>query len=326
MLTKMTSVILTLFLFWGNVAIAAQDGDPGDVFFTMGVHNDFKCDPASRCLPKRAPNAPSDPVYPQWWISDWTMFRVTKNYKNNPPPYTNPPATLKARDYTVSYGTSYYDANYIPEDKDGSGAMLEHYEEYCLPIFPIKDNNYTCSFISLGNKAYFLTYDKDRPVGMPQCCLFSPQNHPPRIDFIKHLPYSKARSKHLNGSVQAYALEIPAKPEKILFGYAFEKQASPDGDTTAPYRHPQSFYFSGDTSKANAPIVSQNYTSFRMQRPAAQTWDQVANMCPAQPPKCHLFDYPGTSGKSLSRKNSKKNSKKNSREEASSWADLEPPK
>ncbi|MGO4612171.1 hypothetical protein AB4142_38125, partial [Variovorax sp. 2RAF20] len=78
-------------------------------------------------------------------------------------------------------------------------------EKYCLPIFPIKNNNYTCSFVSLGNKAYFLTYPQDRPKDMPACCMFSPMNHPPRQDFIKHLPYSAARSQNLNGSVQAYA-------------------------------------------------------------------------------------------------------------------------
>lgn len=67
--------------------------------------------------------------------------------------------------------------------------MEEHYVKRCLPIFPIP-NNFTCSFISLGRIAYFVTYPEDRPQGMPPVCLFSPDNHPPKRDFIEHLPYS----------------------------------------------------------------------------------------------------------------------------------------
>lgn len=274
----------------GEAPVASEESS--DVYFTMGVHNTLGCEPASVCLPKRQTGDPTDPQYPKYWVSDWTMFRVFQNYQNNPPPYTNPPSTLSAQDYTVSYGTTYYDSTYRPADGDGEGAMMEHYNKYCLPIFPIQNNNYTCSFISLGNKAYFLTYPEDRPADMPECCLFSPENHPPRRDFIKHLPYSATRSELLNGSIQAYALTLQG-PEPILFGYAFNKNASPDANTGVWYRHPQSFYFSGDATTANAPIVSQNYTSFRTQKPDAKdTWDRVGQMCTANPlPKCQLFTY-----------------------------------
>ncbi|MGL1446916.1 hypothetical protein ACSTIZ_00215, partial [Vibrio parahaemolyticus] len=72
----------------------------------------------------------------------------------------------------------------------------EHYEKKCLPIFPM-ENNYSCSFISLGPIAFFVTYD-DRPKDMPKVCLFSPLNHPPARDFIKHLPYSLGDSMRTN--------------------------------------------------------------------------------------------------------------------------------
>ena len=112
---------------------------PEDVFFTMGVHNDYLCDKID-CMPERSKTDPSDPLYPEKWISEWTMFTVSKNYENNPPPYTNPPSTLSPDDYRVSYGATYYDSTYVPADGDGVGAMMEHYEEYCLPIFPIENN------------------------------------------------------------------------------------------------------------------------------------------------------------------------------------------
>lgn len=287
--------IIFLGMVFGIAGQCLADSE-GDVFFTMGVHNTLGCDESTNyCVAPRSKDDPSDPFFPAMWVSDWTMYRVTQNYEDNPPPYSNPPSTLTPEDYTVSYGSSYYDTTYIPEDGDGYGAMMEHYEKYCLPIFPIKNNNYTCSFISLGNKAYFLTYPEDRPKDMPACCLFSPQNHPPRQDFISHLPYSPERSKNLDGSVQAYALDVASPDGPILFGYAFYKKATADKGRAGPYRHPQSFYFSGNVDVANAPIVSQNYTNFHIAKPnPRKTWKQVAKMCPDNPPPCQLFNPPAS--------------------------------
>lgn len=288
--TRLLSRLLLLLVLLSPAAFAADDS--GAVYFTNGVHNSEGCNAQNgNCIAKRMPGEPSDPFFPAQWISDWTMYRVTNNYAKNPPPYSNPPSTLTPADYTVSRGTSYYDTTYIPPDGDGFGATMEHYEKYCLPIFPIKNNNYTCSFVSLGNKAYFLTYPQDRPKDMPACCMFSPMNHPPRQDFIKHLPYSAEHSKALNASVQAYALDLQSPSGPILFGYAFNKRQT----GAPPYRAPQSFFFSGDTSVANAPIVSQNYTNFRIAKPdPRQTWDQVAAMCPSNPPPCQLFEPPAS--------------------------------
>ncbi|MGY2375556.1 hypothetical protein ACW9IB_13730 [Pseudomonas sp. SDO524_S393] len=287
---SLLSRLLLLILLLSPGAFAGDDS--GAVYFTNGVHNTLGCNEQNgNCIAKRLPGEPSDPFFPAQWISDWTMYRVMHNYENNPPPYSSPPSTLKPADYTVSRGTSYYDTTYIPADGDGFGAMMEHYEKYCLPIFPIKNNNYTCSFVSLGNKAYFLTYPQDRPKDMPACCMFSPMNHPPRQDFIQHLPYSATRSQNLGASVQAYALDLDSPAGPILFGYAFNKKATGQ----PPYRLPQSFFFSGDTSVANAPIVSQNYTNFRIARPdPAKTWNQVAAMCPSNPPPCQLFEPPAS--------------------------------
>lgn len=296
----------------------APTDDPASrhVYYSRGVHNDYQCDPPSICVEVRKPDEPSDPQFPVWWTSEWTMYRVFSNYETWPPPYASPPDGLTPDDYEVSYGASYYDSTYVPADGDGIGAMMEHYQDRCLPIFP-SGNHYTCSFVSLGNKAWFLRYD-DRPSGTPACCQFSLQNHPPRRDFIKHLPYSPTRSAHLGGAVQAYALTVPPG---ILFGYAFWKEPTPDSvDTQAePYRHPQSFYFSGSpTDPPNAPIVSQNYTNFRMQRPdPARTWDQVAQMCPATPEWCCLFDgdCPDSEGRSTHER----------AQPRPSWAELTPP-
>ena len=153
---------LFIVLLLAAAASAAQDGPyERHIYFNNGVHNNFQCPLPLSCVYERSADEPSDPWYPKWWISDWTMYRVYQNYEKYPPPYASPPEHLSPDDYEVSKGTSYYDSTYVPQDRDGYGAMMEHYEKRCLPIFPF-ENDYTCSFVSLGNKAYFLTYD-DRP-------------------------------------------------------------------------------------------------------------------------------------------------------------------
>jgi hypothetical protein len=274
-----------------GAALSAADSEDAAArrhyYNTGGVHNDKGCARPRDCIAARRPGEPGDPLYPQWWTSEWTMYRVFHDYEKYPPPYASPPGGLTPADYEVSHGASYYDSTYRPADGDGEGAMMERYEERCLPIFP-GSNHFSCAFVSLGNKAYFLRYGK-LPAGVPACCRFSLQNHPPRRDFIKHLPYDPVRSRHLGGGIQAYARTMGGP----LFGYAFEKEARADSDdrSAAPYRHPHSFFFSGEaTDPPNAPMVSQNYRNFRMQRPdPVQIWEQAAQMCTPRPTWCCLF-------------------------------------
>ena len=274
-----------------QVSVNTTPEDPASrhLYYSRGVHNDYLCVPEERCIARREPGEPSDPHFPPYWTSGWTMYRVFNNFETYPPPYASPPAGLTPDDYEVSHGASWYDSTYVPADGDGHGAMMEHYDKRCLPIFP-GTNHYSCSFVSLGNKAWFLRYE-DRPEGTPACCQFSLRNHPPRPDFIKHLPYNAEDSQHLGNTLQAYAITMPPG---ILFAYAFWEEPAADSfdKAAAPYRHPQSFYFSGQPSDPpNAPIVSQNYTDFRMERPdPAQTWDRVAQMCPVDPEWCCLFE------------------------------------
>jgi len=282
---------------------------PNNVYTTYGVHSDANAKYCKYpdCVFKRAPGEPSDPSYPAYWSSHWVMYRVFNKYQDYPPPYAGkPPAALKdGEDYQTSWGETFYDTTWT--FGSGKGAMEEHYDKFCLPIFQIP-NNYSCSFISLGETAYFVTYD-DRPSWMPPVCLFSPRNHPPEQDFIKHLPYSGKDSGRIPG-IQAYSfwvtlvgnyVQTGVVPDQtsnkdILFGYAFDATPTPDrvDKSVPPYRHPQSFFFSGvPTPVPNAPIVSQNYTDFAMVHPdPAKTWAQVAGLDPKTLPECQLFKPP----------------------------------
>jgi hypothetical protein len=300
---------LAVALVLGLSPLGSQAQQP--VYPTYGVHNpaaDSNCANAD-CVYVRQPGEPSDPQYPPFWSSEWNMYTVSNGYADNPPPYGGvpPPALMPGIDYEISRGATYYDSTW--RGLSGEGAMMEHYEKRCLPIFPIS-NHYTCSFISLGDVAFFVTYD-DRPSWMPRVCLFSPLNHPPRPDFIKHLPYSSGDSARLGNRVQGYSFWIDqsgkpvqtgVSPDRtkdglIMFGYAFMSQPEPDrADPTAPpYRHPHSFYISAvPVSTAHAQIVSQNYTNFAMVKPdPKKTWDLVSGLDPNTLPLCQLFNPPG---------------------------------
>lgn len=291
---------------------AVPAGAENSVYPTYGVHNAPSVSPCTKsdCIYVRGVGEPSNPLLLAWWSSHWTMYRVFNKYPEYPPPYAGkpPPELKEGQDYETSHGATYYDSTYDGQGRHG--AMEEHYERRCLPIFPI-DNHFTCSFISLGETAFFVTYPADRPKGMPPICLFSPRNHPPELDFIKHLPYARSDSARLHDEVQGYSFWISGSDGKpvqtgvspdrtargdILFGYAFESLPRPDAvdPAAAPYRHPQSFYLSGSSFQpADAPIVSQNYTDFAMVKPdPAQTWDQVSKLDPATLPPCQLFNPP----------------------------------
>jgi hypothetical protein len=315
---KLLIILAATLSSHSTVALAQQE----PVYTTYGTHNPpdpTKCaDP--ECVYHRGPGEPSDPEFPAYWSSRWTMYRVFNKFAEFPPPYAGrPPEAMKeGTDYEVSYGATYYDSTW--RGPTGDGAMMEHYEKRCLPIFPFS-NHYSRSFISLDDVAFFVTYEQDRPTGMPPVCLFSPLNHPPRRNFISHLPYALGDSQRLGMAVQGYSFwilpasdkpaQVGVSPDQtvnggIMFGYAFEALPRPDAadPKAAPYRHPQSFYFSGvydpqvpETPPA-APIVTQNYTDFAMVRPdPARTWDTVKNLDWQKLPPCHLFP-PGAPAKS----------------------------
>lgn len=282
------------------------------IYPTYGVHNPPQYSPcaAPDCLYGRAPGEPSDPILPLYWSAKWRMYRVYNRHAEYPPPYDGvPPHPLKEGvDYEVSNGESYYDSTWVGQNGE-RGAMMEYYEDRALPIFP-GSNHYSCAYISLGDNAYFLTFEENRPASMVPVCLFSALNHPPMRDFIKHLPYSRGDSERLGGRVQGYSfwtspegnrppIQIGVSPDRtkdgaVLFGYAFHSDWTEDtnsGAEPAQYRLPQSFYFSGwPADPPNAPIVSQNFYDFSFTKPdPATTWNLVAQLAQGQPiPVCQF--------------------------------------
>ena len=283
------------------IAVGSFSPVTAQTYRTYGAHNAPENSPCQvqTCVYPRAPGEPADPIWPEYWQSNWTMYRVHRNYDKYPPPYPGkPPAALKEGvDYQASRGASFYDSTW--QSVSGQGAMAENYDKFCLPIFPI-ENNFSCKFISLGDMTYFVA-GEGRPDWMPRVCLFSPKNHPPARNFISHLPYSAADSRRLGRGGQAYSfwvnaadghvMQVGASPDRtkdggILFGYGF--RADKRGRIL-----PQSFYFSGySLAPANAPLATQIYEGFAATRPAPDTWKEVADLDIRALPPCQLFDPP----------------------------------
>ncbi|WP_448662529.1 hypothetical protein ACG3SL_17965 [Sphingomonas sp. CJ20] len=289
-----TAKIFTIAVSWGLFATPAA----AQVYQTYGAHNPPGASPCQSqdCIYPRKEGEPPNPIWPKWWQSTWTMYRVYgPDYEKYPPPYAIKPP--KGATYQTSSGATFYDSTW--RGKSGEGAMMERYDNFCLPIFPLR-NDYSCKFISLGNTAYFVA-GKGRPSWMPPICLFSPLNHPPRPDFIKHLPYSAQDSARIGPGGQGYSFWVSAEDGKvmqvgvtpdrtkdggILFGYGFRANAA--GEVM-----PQSFYFSGyPLPPANAPYVSQNYRKFSATQPGPELWAEVAGLDPDTLPACQLFDPP----------------------------------
>ena len=114
-----------------------------------------------------------------------------------------------------------------------------------------------------GDIAFFVTYPKDRPNGMPPVCLFSPLNTSAAAGSQPELlAHSAGHSARRHNRVRGYSfwvdhatgkpIQVGVSPDRtkdqaVMFGYAFNSKPTPDRvDRSAkPYRHPQSFYFSG---------------------------------------------------------------------------------
>jgi hypothetical protein len=312
------STTLALSILASGCAMLATPA-AAQVYQTYGTHNPPAASPCQTpdCVYPRGPSDPPNPVWPGYWQSGWTMYRVYgPDYAKYPPPYDGKPP--KGATYQTSHGWTYYDSTW--RGKSGEGAMEERYDNYCLPIFKL-NNHYSCKFISLGDIAYFVA-GKGRPKWMPPVCLFSPLNHPPRPDFITHLPYSAEDSARIGKGGQGYSFWISAADGKvmqvgvtpdqtanggIMFGYGFRANAK--GQVL-----PQSFYFSGfPFPPASAPYVSQNYVNFSATQPSQDLWAEVAGLDPDTLPACQLFDPPKQGSRLL---------KSDESQRAPTWGDI----
>jgi hypothetical protein len=89
---------MVFMLALGLLAAPALAQQPDNVYPTYGVHNPPSDSPCANadCVYVRGLGEPTDLRYPDYWSSNWTMYRVFNGYVDHPPPYDRaPPRALK---------------------------------------------------------------------------------------------------------------------------------------------------------------------------------------------------------------------------------------
>ena len=88
----LTGTGIVLILALGLAVPRALAQQPANVYSTYGVHNPASDSPCanSSCVYVREPSQPTDPRYPDYWSSNWHMYRVFQGFAENPPPYEGP--------------------------------------------------------------------------------------------------------------------------------------------------------------------------------------------------------------------------------------------
>jgi hypothetical protein len=101
LLNRTGMAFMPVFVFVGAHALAQP---------TYGVHNPPSDSPCtnSDCVYVREAGQPTDPRYPDYRSSNWTMYRVFNGYADNPPPCDRapPPALKPGQDYEISKGAT----------------------------------------------------------------------------------------------------------------------------------------------------------------------------------------------------------------------------
>jgi len=204
----------------------------------LAVHQDHS--------PEKRAAASSNTNWPQWFVTNWTMYSTPLDA--NEPPYTSNNG-LPDPPYRATRGASFYDWTKF--------AMLGVYVEECVPIFP-HGSRWPCHFLNANNVSYLLTFD-DQPKGHPPCCIFRKPWLPPSPTFVQHIPYNT--STLLNGeTVDWYVLNGPMPAP---FGYGFYHSSS----------SPAAFYFRGFLG-----WTMQVYANFTNEQPQAAVFE-IPSVC-----------------------------------------------
>ena len=201
------------------------------------------------------------PSLPEFFISEGIQYVSSANTsppfpKNNVP---DPP-------YSAGRMKSFYDWS--------KRAMVEHYLDECVPIFPqmTKGERFECTFLNINETSYLITYADTRPSWMPSCCLFEKTFHPPSRHFLENLEASMLSDRsRVNGKPSAWWV-VPIEPPTGPFFYAWNLPLRNGTNESQVYA---TFDFPGIDS-----WVTQNFVNVkRDKRPPEDTWALPSAQC-----------------------------------------------
>jgi len=195
-----------------------------------------------------------NPKLPLQFQMQWRMVATINNNISIPLDWN--PLPPKGVQYLVGSGSTYYDWD--------RKAMLEIYDDFCVPIFgPLGDrtNLFKCNFLNVNLTSYLIS---EPPSPFPSCCVFGSQVfHPPAPDFLKHMNFNSAGQlfdKQVDWWVLDTNTDDPAEP----FGYGFYKNINPE----TKIRDPAAFWF-----RTVNGFTVQYFRKFEIKTPNQSTWD-----------------------------------------------------
>lgn len=166
-----------------------------------------------------------NPKLPIHFQMKWRIIASTNN-NDSIPLYWNPlpPNGVK---YMIGTGSTYYNFDHK--------AMLEVYDDFCVPIFgPLEDklNRFRCHFLNVNLASYLISLDESP---FPPCCVFGAQVfHPPEPDFLKHMVYNSS-GEIMGEPVNWWVLDSDPNDPAEPFGYGFYKKSSSYGEIPAAF-------------------------------------------------------------------------------------------
>lgn len=165
------------------------------------------------------------PRLPLKFTMNWTIYY--NRFEQPIPPYNSaPPAP-----YEIGRGYSYYDF-WLP-------GMIEHFDDFCLPIFSA-DFHWPCTFFNRLNVAYLLS-PSWAPYG--PCCVYRKPWWPPAPDFLKVVPYNRTEVYH-DKIVDWYVL-TGKNPAPFGYGFYWDKIKN------SQVKIPAAFWFRGNQGWLN---------------------------------------------------------------------------
>ncbi len=189
------------------------------------------------------------PIWPNYFTYQWTLAHVYDDIQL--PPHS----TIPIFNTTIGRGRTCYGWS-LP-------AMIEYYDDICIPNFESTSNNFTSNFLNVNGTAFLVVPDP-RATGRPPCCIFGKPWNPPAPDFLQ-----KAAGVKYNGTGAFYirpvfwwVLDDPEDPAGPV-GYSFFQDTCSSSSITPNLTcTPSQFFFRGTTG-----FASQLFDNYKVKKP-----------------------------------------------------------
>ena len=214
------------------------------------------------------------PSLPEFFIAEGVQY-ISPAHTSPPFPRDNIPFPP----YSAGRMKSYYDWS--------QRAMVEHYLDACVPIFPQMSSNdqFECRFLNVNETSFLITYNDTRPVWMSPCCLFEKPFHPPERRFLEKINASTLPNLSPVNGKESVWWRVPIEPPTGPFFYAWNLPLRNGTDESQVYA---TFDFPGIGS-----WVTQNFVNVSLdKRPPNETWVLPIEQCgtdAAALPRCPSF-------------------------------------